>query len=115
MAFMKDDLDTPLPKLSPETFLDYEMARQGMDGVWTENECLMTILEAAKCASAVTPSRGGDEFWSDAVRQVLGYAMPALYSATGTLSISDIIRFVSTHIREMGPEHEQAHDVDLDR
>jgi uncharacterized membrane protein YgcG len=54
------------------------------------------VLEAAKRASATASSRGGEAFWEDATRQVLRYAIPPLYAASGTLSISDLIRFIST-------------------
>jgi len=77
-------------------FLDYEMARQGMDGIGTVTECLMRVLEAAKKASPTASQRGGEAFWEDSTRQMLRYAIPPIYAATGTLSISDIIRFIST-------------------
>jgi hypothetical protein len=77
-------------------FLEYLIRVYGMDGIGTVTECLMKILEVARRASAATANRGGDEFWSDAARQVLRYAIPVLFSATGTLSIPDIIRFITT-------------------
>jgi len=77
-------------------FLAYEIARQGMDGVGTVVECLMRVLEAAKRASATASQHGGDAFWEDASRNALRYTLPVLYSATGSLSIPDIIRFIST-------------------
>jgi hypothetical protein len=77
-------------------FLAYELARQGMDGIGTVTECLMRVLEAAKKASATANHRGGEVFWEDAARQVLRYSIPLLYSATGTLCIGDLIRFITT-------------------
>jgi uncharacterized membrane protein YgcG len=74
-------------------FLTYELARQGMAGIGSVTECLMRVLEAAR---RVTPSPGGsgDVFWQDATRQLLSYAIPALYAADGTVSVSSIIAFV---------------------
>jgi hypothetical protein len=77
-------------------FLSYELARQGMDGIGTVTECLMRVLEAAKRASSSASQRGGDAFWDDTTRQMLRYAIPPLYAASGTLSISDLVRFITT-------------------
>ena len=77
-------------------FLTYELARQGVDGIGTVTECLMRVLEAAKRASATASQRGGEAFWEDATRQLLRYAITPIYAAYGSLSISDIIRFIST-------------------
>ena len=77
-------------------FLAYEMGRQGMDGIGTVTECLMRVIEAARRASGTASQRGGEAFWEDATRQVLRYAIPPLYAAGGSLSIADIIRFIST-------------------
>jgi len=75
-------------------FLTYELARQGIDGIGTVTECLMRVLEAAKKASPTASQRGGEAFWEDATRQILRYTILPLYVATGTLSITDIIRFI---------------------
>ena len=74
-------------------FLTYELARQGMDGIGSVTECLMRVLEAAR---RTTPSPGGasDAFWQDATRQLLNYAIPVIYAADGTVSVSSIIAFV---------------------
>lgn len=78
-------------------FLSYEMARQGLAGIGTLTECLMRVLEAAKRASPTANQQGGEAaIWADGKRQLLRYTLPALYSATGTLTISDIIRFINT-------------------
>jgi hypothetical protein len=77
-------------------FSAYELARQGVDGIGTLVECLMRILEAAKRASATASQRGSEPFWEDSTRETLRYTVAPLYSATGSLSISDIIRFVNT-------------------
>jgi hypothetical protein len=83
-------------------FLAYELGRQGLDGIGTVTECLMRVVEAAKRASPTASQRGGEPFWEDAARQILRYSLPLLYSASGTLSIGDLIRFIST-----APTHPQ--------
>lgn len=87
-------------------FLAYELARQGMAGIGSVTECLMRVLEAAR---RTTPSPGGtgDVFWQDATRQLLNYAIPALYAADGTVSVSAIIAFVlaaATSPEQLGDE-----------
>ena len=77
-------------------FLAYELERHGMEGIGTVVECLMRVLEAAKRASPTASQRGGEAFWEDATRQLLRYAIPPLYAATGSLCITDIIRLVSS-------------------
>jgi uncharacterized membrane protein YgcG len=77
-------------------FLAYELGRQGMDGIGTVTECFMRVLEAAKRASPTASQKGSEPFWEDSTRQILRYSIPVLYSASGTLSIGDLIRFIST-------------------
>jgi hypothetical protein len=77
-------------------FLDYLIRKSGIEGIGTVTECLMKILEAARRTDPSASNQGGDVFWSDSARQLLRYALPPLYSATGTLNIPDIIRFVTT-------------------
>jgi hypothetical protein len=80
-------------------FLEYELARQGMDGIGSVTECLMRVIEAARRAGA-TPGGAGDSFWQDATRMLLSYAIPAIYAATGTVSVSAIITFVTSCITD---------------
>ncbi len=77
-------------------FLDYEMARHGMDGIGTVVECLMRVIDASRRASGTASQRGGEVFWEDATRNTFRYTLPALYSAKGSLTIPDILRFVTT-------------------
>jgi uncharacterized membrane protein YgcG len=77
-------------------FLEYELARQGIEGIGTVTECLLRVIEAAKKASPTASSRGGDEFWESSTRMLLRYSLLPLYAAGGSLSIADIIRFIST-------------------
>jgi hypothetical protein len=76
-------------------FITYELARQGADGIGSVVECLMRILEAARLTGS-NPGQGSQQFWDDATRQLLRNTIPILYSATGTVRIPDIIRFVSS-------------------
>ena len=82
-------------------FLDYELGRQGMEGIGTVTECLMRILEAAKKTSPTASQRGGEAFWEDAMRQALRYTIPPLYAAQGSVSLPDIIRFINTAPRSL--------------
>ncbi len=78
-------------------FIDYELARQGMEGAaGTVVECLMRVIDAARRASGTASHRGGEVFWEDAMREALRYTVPVLYAADGSVSIPDIIRFVTT-------------------
>jgi uncharacterized membrane protein YgcG len=77
-------------------FLDYLMARYGMDGIGTVVECLMRVIDASRRASGTASQRGGDVFWDDSARNALRYALPPLYSAKGSLTIPDILRFITT-------------------
>ena len=77
-------------------FLDYELARQGMDGIGTVTEMLMHLLEIAKRASPTASQRGGEEFWQDAMRQTLRRLILPLYAAAGSLSVADMTRSLST-------------------
>jgi hypothetical protein len=75
-------------------FITYELARQGADGIGSVIECLMRVLEAARLSH---PDAGqGQQFWDDAMRQLLRNTVPILYAATGEVRIPDIIRFVSS-------------------
>ena len=76
-------------------FITYELARQGADGIGSVIECLMRVLEAARLASP-NSGQGSQQFWDDAMRQLLRNTIPILYAATGTVRIPDIIRFVSS-------------------
>ncbi len=77
-------------------FLEYEMARHGMDGIGTVVECLMRVIDASRRASGTASQRGGEVFWEDSARNTLRYSLPPLYSAKGALTIPDILRFITT-------------------
>ncbi len=77
-------------------FLAYELGRQGMAGIGTVTECLMRVLEAAKRASSTTSNKGEEPFWENSARMILRYSIPLVYSATGTLEIGELIRFITS-------------------
>ncbi|WP_446325544.1 type IV secretory system conjugative DNA transfer family protein [Blastomonas sp. CACIA14H2] len=74
-------------------FLNYELARQGGDGINSVVETMMRVVEIAALASPMQ-SRAGEAFWIDTQRQVLRNTIPTLYAATGTVRVADILRFV---------------------
>jgi hypothetical protein len=74
-------------------FLSYEIARQGVNGTGAVVECLLHVLAAADHATGAG-GQAKDEFWPQAIRQVLQYVVPVLYSAWGTVTVAQIIDFV---------------------
>lgn len=77
-------------------FLSYELARQGMEGIGTVTDCLMKVLEACEHATGKQVQGSGDPFWDKTIRQVLRYTIPPLYAARGTVTVSDIIDFLTS-------------------
>lgn len=73
-------------------FIAAELARQGGEGLSTVVECVMRILEMAKNASPM-PTRPGEAFFEDAIRQVLRNSIPVLYAAFGQVRIADLLAF----------------------
>ena len=86
-------------------FLEYELGRQGgIEGIGTVTEVLMRVIDAAKRASPTAGQRGGEAFWDAASRAILRYCIPLLYSAHGTVTMEDIIRFITTaptHLKDV--------------
>lgn len=76
-------------------FLDYGLARHGLDGINSVVECLMRVLDAARKASP-DAGKAGDQFWEDATRQVLRYTIPPLHIAYGRVTVEHILRFVTS-------------------
>ena len=77
-------------------FIDYELARHGVQGVSNVTECLMRVLEAADHATGAGGGASSDPFWSQSTRQVLNYAIPVLYAAHRNVTITGIIDFVTS-------------------
>jgi hypothetical protein len=76
-------------------FLAYELARLGTSGLNSVIECLMRVIEIANSVGAAA-GRPGEAFWEDTKKQVLRSTIPALYAATGTVTIADILQFIRT-------------------
>ncbi len=84
-------------------FIDYELARQGPAGIGSVVECLMRILEAARLSH---PSAGqSQQFWDDAMRQLLRNTIPPLYAATGSVRMADITRFIASAPMSLDQAH----------
>lgn len=73
--------------------LAWLLAYHGSDGVNIAIEFLMRLLEMKRTASA-TPGGAGDQFWTDAPKQLLRATVTLLYAATGTVRVEDVLRFV---------------------
>jgi hypothetical protein len=78
-------------------FLDYLVARTGLQGIGTITECLMRVLDFSDAATRGTgTANSGDAFWQDTTRQILRYTIPLLYAVYGRVTIPDIIRFINS-------------------
>ena len=76
-------------------FIQHELARQGMRGLANVTETLMTVIEAADYVTG-NVGKAGDPFWPASMRQLLNHAIPVLYSAFGTVTVTSILDFVTT-------------------
>jgi hypothetical protein len=77
-------------------FLDYLMSVHGMDGIGTVTDCIMRVVDMARSVNPTASKGGGEAFWDDTSRSSLRYSLPVLFSAYGTLTVPDIINFIST-------------------
>lgn len=78
-------------------FIAYEFARKGgTEAASSVTDTMMRIMEAADTAAGQKAGKPGDEFWTKTTRQMLLYAIAALYSATGNVTAGDIVRFITT-------------------
>jgi NAD(P)-dependent dehydrogenase (short-subunit alcohol dehydrogenase family) len=78
-------------------FIAYEFARKGgTEAASSVTDTMMRILEAADTAAGQKSGKPGDEFWTKTTRQMLLYAIAALYAATGNVTAGDIVRFITT-------------------
>jgi hypothetical protein len=86
----------PLDENEGFNFIEYEVSRHGIDGMGTVVEYLMRAVDASRRASGTASQRGGEVFWEDSARNTLRYTLPLIYVAKGTLTIPDILRFITT-------------------
>lgn len=76
-------------------FLDHELRRLGQGGGMTEN--LVNLFSVVTEIVEAKPDAGGGEaFWPRAMQEMLRNAIDLLSLAQGTLSIEDLVRFVSS-------------------
>jgi hypothetical protein len=92
----KDDLVIFDEKDGSCNFISYEFSRKGVEGANSVTDCIMRVLDAADKAAGQGGGREGEQFWKNTSRQMLLYSISALYGATGNVTVSDIIRFVTT-------------------
>jgi hypothetical protein len=76
-------------------FLAHELSRQGVAGVGSVIECLLAVLEASDHATG-SAGKDSEAFWGQSIRQLLQYAVPLLFAAHGTISVSSVLAFVTT-------------------
>jgi NAD(P)-dependent dehydrogenase (short-subunit alcohol dehydrogenase family) len=78
-------------------FIAYEFARKGgTEAASSVTDTMMRILEAADTAAGQKSGKPGEEFWTKTTRQMLLYAIAALYAASGNVTAGDIVRFITT-------------------
>ena len=75
-------------------FLQYEFARKGADGANAVIDTLMKILEFSNRAAGPEAAKKGEAFWEETAEQLLKYSVAPLYAATGTVRMSDLIKFI---------------------
>lgn len=73
-------------------FIEYALARYGVDSITNVVGILMRVLDDARRARGKT---GSDEspFWDESIEEILKHAIPVLYSAHGTVTIDGILDF----------------------
>ncbi len=76
--------------------LEYIFAQAGADGANRVTDTLMGIIDSSDKAAGQGGGKKGDEFWQQTSRQLLIFAVTALYGATGTVRMQDLIRFINS-------------------
>ncbi len=73
-------------------FIEYALARYGMDSITNVIGILMRVLDDARKAQGKS---GSDDspFWDESITQLLQHAIPVLYSAYGTVTVESILDF----------------------
>lgn len=72
-------------------FLEWILAREGLNGIENAIEFLMRVIELKK-ASAAIQAGGSEQFWQDCILQFMRALIPLIHAGTGTLRIDDILR-----------------------
>lgn len=76
-------------------FLDYVLAKFGMDAINIAVAMLKLMAEATRLAKS-RPGGEGAQFWEDANHQALMNALPILYAAYGRVRLDELYRFIQT-------------------
>jgi TraM recognition site of TraD and TraG len=73
-------------------FIEYAIARYGVEAITNVVGILMRVLDDARKARGKT---GNDDspFWDESIEELLKHAIPVLYSAHGTVTIEGILDF----------------------
>lgn len=87
-------------------FLSYIFAVRGADGANAATDTLLRILKASDHAAGQGDSKEGEAFWKKTTREMILNTVSVLYSAKGTVTIEDIVKFVSTMPRVEPPTEE---------
>lgn len=88
-------------------FLDYIFAVAGDDGANRATDALMSIVDSSDKAAGQGGGKKGEDFWQQSSRQMILYAVAALYGATGTVRIPDLIRFIDSAPTVKPPTREE--------
>jgi hypothetical protein len=75
-------------------FIDYEIRKQGMEGLGPVVEHVMQIVQDADQAMGAG-AKESDGFWLQATRKCIAHCVPLLFSGWGTVSIRSIVDFVT--------------------
>lgn len=87
-------------------FLSHIFAVKGADAANVATDTLLRILKASDHAAGQGEGKEGEKFWAKTTREMLLNTITALYSASGTVTMDDIVKFVSTMPRVEPPTEE---------
>ena len=88
-------------------FLEYIFAQAGADGADRVTDTLMSVIDSSDKAAGQGGGKKGDEFWQQTSRQLVLYSVAALYGATGTVRMQDLIRFIDSAPTVKPPTREE--------
>lgn len=84
-------------------FLEYEIARSSARGMLDVSNVVALFVRIAEAAGRSQPSKGdGNPFWTDSVKALLTYAIYALWSAHGQVTVADILEMAESAPRSQG-------------
>jgi len=74
-------------------FIAYFLEKYGAKGIGSVIETLVSLLDMMRLAGS-SPGRTSDQFWLDAIREMMRHTLAILHAATGTVRIADLIAFI---------------------